>query len=38
MLYSLSAGAESYKGPITLPIDLYTVEGIRLAKGNTRPR
>src|SRR5437773_8016871 len=33
MLHSLSAGAESYKGLITLPIDLYTVEGIRLAKG-----
>src|SRR6266511_3757015 len=33
MLHSVSAGAESYKGPITLPIDLYTVEGIRLAKG-----
>jgi len=33
ILRCVSAGAESYKGLVTLPIDLYTVEGIRLAKG-----
>ena len=33
IMHSVSASAESYKGPVTLPIDLYTAEGVRLEKG-----
>ena len=34
VLQSLSAiAAESYKGSISLPIDLYTLDGVRLPKG-----